>query len=123
MGKQIRQRYTDKEYEAIEKAAQQTGLTMSAFAKNAVLEKVYGKQAKGHYSQIDLLKLMKDGLEELEPGSTFIVSDLIDKSIWDQLTRSEKNTVSKQLAKTVRESDDYSINGITPARVTQYIKS
>lgn len=77
MGNQIRQRYTDDEYNAIEKAAGQTGFTMSAFVKSAVLEKVYGKQAKGHHSQIDLVKLMKADLDGLDPGSTFIVSDLL----------------------------------------------
>ena len=55
--------------------------------------------------------------------SVFIVSDLYSDEVWSTLSRSEKNTISKQLAKTVRENKDlYIVNEILPGKNTQYKK-
>ena len=52
-----------------------------------------------------------------------IVSDLYSDEVWSNLTRSEKNTISKQLAKNVRENpDQYTVNAVLPGKITQYRK-
>ncbi len=120
MAKLIRQRYSDDEYMKIEEAAEKAGLTVSAFCKSCVISAVFGSEKA---SQIDLASLVQQGLDELEPETTFIVSELVDSETWDSLTRSEKNSVAKQLAKKVRDSNGkYERYAVLPERITQYIK-
>lgn len=112
--------YTDEEFNTIEDAANKAGMTISAFCKTAVIAKVSGKTDN---SSTDLIKTLHKKLKNLDVGEAFIVSDLYSEEVWAGLTRSEKNTISKQLAKTVRENTDlYAVNEILPGKITQYKK-
>ena len=120
MPKLIRQRYSDEEYKLIESAAKEAGLTIAAYCKSAVITAVCGSKKN---RQIELVNLLQKGLDSLEPGSTFIVSDLVDSKTWNGLSRSEKNTLAKQLSRKVRDSEGkYDKYAVFPDRVTQYIK-
>lgn len=113
--------YTDEEYSQIGEAAQKVGMTISAFCKMAVTEKVFGKI---YNSSAELIAILHDKINNLEKGETFVVSDLFHKDVWSELTRSEKNTLSKQLAKHVRENPaNYSVNEILLGKITQYKKT
>ncbi len=112
--------YTDEERELIDAAAMKAGMTVSAYCKAAVMEKLAGKTPN---SSEMLMNTMQKKLKKLKPGEVFIVSDLYIEEIWSKLTRSEKNTISKQLAKNVRENPDrYIINAVLPGKITQYRK-
>jgi hypothetical protein len=118
--RRIYSNYTDEEYKAIEAIANKTGMTISAYCKAMVMEKVSGK---ADYSSANLVKTLHKKLRSLEVDSVFIVSDLYSDEVWSTLSRSEKNTISKQLAKTVRENKDlYIVNEILPGKITQYKK-
>ena len=109
--------YTQQEFSSVEEAAKMAGMTISAFCKAAVLAKVSGDPST------DLIRTLHTKLKELDAGALFIVSDLYSQEVWSSLSRSEKNTISKQLAKTVRENTDlYAVNGILSGKVTQYKK-
>ena len=110
--------YTDEEFNTIEEEANKAGMTISAFCKAAVIAKVSGKT--DNFS-IDLIKILHKKLKSLDEGEVFIVSDLYSEEVWT--SRSEKNTISKQLAKTVRENTNlYAVNDILPGKITQYKK-
>ena len=110
--------YTDEEFKAIIDKSNNTRMTISTYCKAAVLEKVFGKADN---SSTSLIETLHKKLKSLETGSVFIVSELFSKDVWSTLSRSEKNTISKQLAKTVRENKDiFIVNEILPGKITQY---
>lgn len=120
--KRIYSNYSDEEFALVEKEAQKLGVTISTYCKMAIMEKVAFKGACKGVST-DLIKKLNDKLENLEPGKLFIVADLFESEEWYKLTRSEKNTISKQLAKKVREcTDEYCVNAILAGKITQYKK-
>ena len=118
--RRIYSNYTDDEFRRIESSAETAGLTVSAFCKAAVIEKVFGKT--GNFSA-DLIRELHKKLASLGHGAVSVVSDLYSNEVWSQLNRSEKNTISKQLAKHIRENPgSFAVNEILPDKVTQYIK-
>lgn len=117
--KRIYSNYSDDEFEQISKCAQTAGMTVSAFCKYIVLEKVGGTVE--NFPQ-DIIKELHRKLQAMKPGKYFIVSELFPE-MWNSLSRSEKNTIAKQLAKYVREhSDTFIVNAILPGKITQYKK-
>lgn len=118
--RRIYSNYSELEYKEIENMANKMGMTISAYCKAAVMEKVLGRIDN---SSTSLIKTLHEKLKILDVGSVFIVSDLYSEEVWSALSRSEKNTISKQLAKTVRENKDlYSVNATLPGKITQYKK-
>ncbi len=112
--------YTNEERELIDAAAMKAGMTVSAYCKAAVMEKVAGKTSNTSES---LMNTLHKNLKKMKSGDVFIVSDLYSDEVWSNLTRSEKNTISKQLAKNVRENpDQYTVNAVLPGKITQYRK-
>ncbi len=117
--KRIYSNYSEDEFEQISKHAEAAGMTVSAFCKYAVLEKVTGTVEN---SPSHVVKELYQKLQIMEPEECFIVSDLFPE-IWSSLSRSEKNTIAKQLAKYVRENSNvFVINNILPGKITQYKK-
>ncbi len=112
--------YEETEFEKVKQAAEGAGMTPSAYCKSAVMEKVLGESET---SLPAILNILQVKLEGLHSGTTFIVSDLVPNAVWSSLNRSEKNTVSKQLAKAVRENpSQFAINQTVSGKTTQYIK-
>ena len=117
--RRIYSNYSEDEFEKISKHAEAAGMTASAFCKYAVLEKMAGTV---EHSPSHVVKELYQKLQIMEPEECFIVSDLFPE-IWSSLSRSEKNTIAKQLAKYVGEhSDMFVIHDVLPGKITQYKK-
>ena len=117
--RRIYSNYSEDEFEQISEYAKAAGMTTSAFCKYAVLEKVNGTIKN---SPSNVVKELYQKLQIMEPEECFIVSDLFPE-IWSSLSRSEKNTIAKQLAKYVRENSDmFVINQVLPGKINQYKK-
>ena len=86
--------------------------------KSVVLEKVKGENTTAP------LKSLQEKLAEKKIGDVFIVADLYDGNTWRSLSRAEKLTISKQLAKYARENPDKLVVDtiLLPGKVTQYKK-
>ena len=119
--KRIYSNYSEDEYRDIEAAANKSGMTASAYCKNAVLAKVYGRSKKNQSSSLVNDMLLK--LDSMKANEVFIISDLFSKDSWSALSRAEKLTLSKQLAKHVRENPEaFTVNATLPGKITQYKK-
>lgn len=111
--------FADEEYKVVEEAAQKVGITISAYCKTAVMEKVLGKTDPAQ----ELIMKLHEKLLRLSPGATFIVSDLYPKEEWRVLSRATKNTIAQQLTKFVRENPElYAVNQVLPGKIKQYKK-
>ena len=70
--RRIYSNYTDDEFRQIERSAEAAGMTISAFCKTVVIEKVFGKT--GNFSA-DLIRKLHEQLELFERGEVFVVSE------------------------------------------------
>ena len=70
--RRIYSNYTDDEFRQIERSAEAAGMTISAFCKTVVIEKVFGKT--GNFSA-DLIRKLYEKLELFERGEVFVVSE------------------------------------------------
>ena len=69
--RRIYSNYTDDEFRQIERSAEAAGMTISAFCKTVVIEKVFGKT--GNFSA-DLIRKLHEKLELFERG-VLVVSE------------------------------------------------
>ena len=99
--------YTEEEGKLVFKKAKELGFTPSALQHYALM--LYVNDKKKEVDEVvdmnELVDKMLNNLKNKKPGDTFIVSALLaDK--WAILGRSEKMTLSKQLAYVVRQNPD-----------------
>jgi len=111
--------YNEKEYELMVEASKKVGLSLSAYQKYCSL---LGLNNTNNFLMPDLIQEMLSCLNSLKQGVPFIVSSLLPEK-WVSLTRSQKISLSKQLANEIKASPSvYKKIGILNGSTSQYIK-
>jgi len=111
--------YNEKEYALMVEASKQVGLSLSAYQKYCSL---LGLNNANTFLQPDLIQEMLACLKSFERGVPFIVSSLLPEK-WVALTRSQKITLSKQLANEIKSNPSlYKKIGVLNGSTSQYIK-
>ena len=95
--------YTPNEFSDVCQMAQELGFTPSAFQHYCVMLQA-GRQS-GAPPLATLVATMLQNLDRRQHGETFIVSSLLPDE-WPCLSRSEKMTLAKQLARHVKTHPD-----------------
>jgi len=112
--------FSEEEYNLIMNESEILGFSPSAYVKYMSLLGTGNKNVDN-----DLKLLMQDmelSLKNLKSGKTFIISALLPNR-WFKLTRNLKMTLSKALAKIVKENPDlYAIEGKIPGKINLYRK-
>ncbi len=110
--------YTDAEMARLRQESSQAGLSPSAYQKYRTL---LGLTDVNSLSLAGLAAKMRQALSLKRKGDRFIVSALLPDE-WTVLTRSQKNTLSKQLKKIVAEHPErYAVHDVLPGKINQYI--
>lgn len=118
--KRIYSNYSEEDYEFVEKMAKELGFSLSSFQHYCVM--LYADK-RGNTTTISRLKSdMKESLDVIKSGETFIVSALLPK-VWPSLSRSTKSTLSIQLKNIVKNNTAYDVFRKVKGQTTVYIKN
>ena len=114
--------YTPEQFSAIQNAAAERGMSMSAYQRYVTLMSLPQGNTSTHNIP-QLIQQMFSNLTARDPG-TFIVSALVDPDIWVSLSRSEKKVLAMQLAAHVKKHPNQFIKAKDPlpGKITQYRK-
>jgi len=111
--------YSENEYELMVEASKKVGLSLSAYQKYSSL---LGLNNANTFLLPDLIQEMLSCLECFKQEVPFIVSSLLPEK-WVSLTRSQKITLSIQLANKIKANTSvYKRIGVLNGSTSQYIK-
>lgn len=121
MMRRIRSNYEEKEFEVLQKLAEELGFTLSSLQRYALL--LFSNQKLGLNLLDDgtLISEMLKNLKKIPVGQTFIVSALLP-DLWPKLSREKKMILAKQLSMKVKNSIDFEIFKKSKGKATVYIR-
>jgi len=104
--KRIYSYYKEDDFNYITELAEKLGFSLSSFQRYCVM--LYADR-RGHTSSINNLRSeMLRKMQQVNIGETFIVSALLPE-VWTTLSRSEKSTLSIQLANRIKKDPKFGI--------------
>ena len=109
----------------ISQAAAELGMSVSQFQKYVVM--LYVKKdpssRNNTVSMATLMSTMNTALNNLKPGSKFVVSSLFDPEIWANLSRAEKREISWALKDKIDSDPAYKLaKKIQRGKINEYEK-